>query len=33
LFWNTYNALPLPQTGSLQLADTGLPEDFARYFT
>jgi 1-aminocyclopropane-1-carboxylate deaminase/D-cysteine desulfhydrase-like pyridoxal-dependent ACC family enzyme len=33
LFWNTYSALPLPQTESLRRADTGLPEDFARYFT
>ncbi len=32
LFWNTYNALPLPETDSLALADTGLPDDFARYF-
>ena len=31
LFWNTYNAVPLPGTPSLVLGDTGLPDDFARY--
>lgn len=32
MFWNTYNARPLPTHESLTLEDTGLPADFARYF-
>ncbi len=32
VFWNTYNAQALPQADGLTLEDTGLPEDFARYF-
>ena len=32
LFWNTYNAVDLPQHAGLTLADTGLPDDFQRYF-
>lgn len=32
LFWNTYNAQPLPTTAGLTLEDTRLPADFARYF-
>ncbi len=31
-FWNTYNARPLPGRSNVTLEDTGLPEDFARYF-
>jgi len=31
-FWNTYNAAPLPSAGTVRLEDTGLPQDFARYF-
>ena len=31
-FWNTYNAVPLTGVRDLTLEDTGLPEDFARYF-
>jgi hypothetical protein len=32
LFWNTYNAVELPQHAGLTLEDTGLPDDFQRYF-
>ncbi|MEO1246616.1 MAG: pyridoxal-phosphate dependent enzyme [Pseudomonadota bacterium] len=31
-FWNTYNAQPLPRAGDFKLEQSGLPEDFARYF-
>ena len=32
LFWNTYNAVALPEVHAIALGDTGLPDDFARYF-
>lgn len=32
VFWNTYNAVQLPRCPDLTLADTGLPDDFRRYF-
>ena len=32
-FWNTYNAVPLPSAGEIRLEQTGLPQDFARYFS
>lgn len=31
-FWNTFNARPLPGVPDIELEDTGLPDDFARYF-
>ncbi len=32
LFWNTYSAVDLPEHAGLTLAETGLPDDFQRYF-
>ena len=32
LFWNTYSAVALPEHAGLTLEDTGLPDDFRRYF-